>query len=56
MERSAEIRLTPEGYVIDLYEHILDGKILRESRAIPGKNMLYAEEVVENWRNGIIQL
>lgn len=56
MERSAEIRMTADGYVVDLYENICDAKILRESRAIPGKSIYYAEDIVENWCNGIIQL
>ena len=56
MERSAEIRMTADGYVVDLYETICGAKILRESRAIPGKSIHYAEDVVENWCNGIIQL
>jgi len=56
MERSAEIRMTADGYVVDLYENICEAKILRESRAIPGKSIHYAEDVVENWCNGIIQL
>ena len=39
-------------YVVDLYE---DG-VLKESRQLPGKSRYYAEDVSENWDNGIIQL
>jgi hypothetical protein len=39
-------------YVIDLYE---DDTLL-ESRQVPGKSIYYAEDVAENWENGIIKL
>lgn len=39
-------------YVVDLYEN---GKFV-QSRDLPGKNRFYAEDVAENWENGIIQL
>ena len=39
-------------FVVDLYE---DGKLL-ESRQLLGKSRYYAEDVAENWRNGIIQV
>lgn len=37
-------------FVVDMYQ---DGKLI-ESRALPGKNKHYAEDVAENWENGII--
>jgi len=39
-------------YVVDLYEN---GKLV-QSRDLPGHNRHYAEDVAENWENGIIQL
>lgn len=39
-------------YVVDLYEN---GKLV-QSRDLPGHNRYYAEDVAENWENGIIQL
>jgi len=39
-------------YVVELYE---DG-ILKETRALPGKNEYYARDVAENWDNFIIEL
>lgn len=39
-------------YVVDLYEN----DVLQESRKLPGKSRHYAEDVSENWDNGIIQL
>ena len=38
--------------VVDLYED----NVLVESRQLPGKSRAYAEDVSENWDNGIIQL
>jgi len=38
-------------YVVDLY----DNDVLVESRALPGKSIYYAEDVSENWDNGIIK-
>lgn len=49
-ERKAEIR-SVEIYVVDLYE---DGKLVEE-RHLPGKSFSYAEDVRENWENGIIE-
>ena len=39
-------------YVVDLYED----DVLVESRQLPGKSRYYAEDVSENWDNGIIKL
>jgi len=39
-------------YVVDLLEN---GQVV-ESRKLPGKSSSYAQDVVENWENGIIQL
>ena len=62
MSRTAKIRKEPYGrngsrgpdttFVIDLYE---DNTLL-ESREVPGKSIYYAEDVAENWENGIIKL
>lgn len=62
MSRNAVIRKEPYGgngsrgpdttYVIDLFE---DGTLM-ESREVPGKSIYYAEDVAENWENGIIKL
>lgn len=62
MSRTAKIRKEPYGrngsrgpdttYVIDLFE---DNTLL-ESREVPGKSIYYAEDVAENWENGIIKL
>jgi hypothetical protein len=37
--------------VVDLYE---DGKFV-ERRQLPNKSMHYAEDVSENWNNGLIE-
>ena len=59
MSRSANIRKIhktvaddEEMYVVDLFE---DGKLI-QTRELPGKSVYYAEDVAENWNNGIIQL
>ena len=39
-------------FVVDLYED----NVLLESRQLPGKNRYYAEDVSQNWDNGIIKL
>jgi len=59
MSRSANIRKIhktvtddDEMYVVDLFE---DGKLI-QTRELPGKSVYYAEDVAENWNNGIIQL
>lgn len=39
-------------FVVDLYEN---GKLV-QCRELPGKSRHYAEDVAENWQNGIIQL
>lgn len=39
-------------YVVDLYEN----DQLLESRELPGKSKYYADDVSENWENGIINL
>lgn len=59
--RKAQVRLVATDnvaaggdsmYVVDLYEN---GKLV-QSRDLPGHNRYYAEDVAENWENGIIQL
>jgi hypothetical protein len=59
MSRRAEIRqayrtVTDDEnyYVVDLFEN----DRLVQIRELPGKSRHYAEDVVENWENGIIQL
>jgi len=59
MSRSANIRKIhktvaddEEMYVVDLFEN---GKLI-QTRELPGKSVYYAEDVAENWNNGIIQL
>jgi hypothetical protein len=59
MSRTAKIRqayrtVTDDEnyYVVDLYE---DGRLV-QIRELPGKSIHYAEDVVENWETGIIQL
>ncbi len=54
--RSAGVRLTADGYVVDLYEFVGDKNILHESRVLPGKSIYYAMDVVENWNSGLIKL
>tara|TARA_E500000178_G_scaffold301403_1_gene310294 strand:+ start:117 stop:329 length:213 start_codon:yes stop_codon:yes gene_type:complete len=39
-------------FVVDLIEN---GQCV-ESRKLPGKNISYAQDVAENWENGLIQL
>jgi hypothetical protein len=39
-------------FVVDLME---DGQIV-QTRELPGKSKSYAEDVVENWNSGLIQL
>lgn len=39
-------------YVVDLIEN---GSVV-ESRKLPGKSESYANDVCENWENGLIQL
>ena len=38
------------AYVVDMF----DGDTMVESRTLPNKSIHYAEDVVENWENGII--
>ena len=39
-------------YVVDLYS---DNKLVEE-RPLPGKSIHYAEDVAENWENGLIKI
>lgn len=60
--RTATIRKVPYAgngsrgpdttYVVDLIE---DQKLI-ETRELPGKSLYYAEDVAENWENGIIKI
>ena len=62
MSRKAVIRRVPYGaegargpdmtYTVDLYEN---NKLI-ESRQLPNKSLYYAEDVAENWENGIIKI
>lgn len=49
---SEDLRGPDTTYVVDLFEN----DILMESREIPGKSIYYANDVAENWENGIIKL
>lgn len=48
-ERKATIRLTSEGYEVDLYE----SEVMVETREVHGHSESYAEDVAENWVEGI---
>jgi hypothetical protein len=50
-EMNPNIRETDVMYVVDMYE---DG-VLVETRKLPNKSIHYANEVSENWDNGIIK-
>ena len=50
-EVNPNIRETDVMYVVDMYE---DG-VLVESRKLPNKSIHYANDVSENWNNGIIK-
>ena len=56
MIRTSRIRNvdTDQGtmFVVDLFL----GGLLMETRDLPGKNKHYANDVAENWENGIIKL
>jgi len=62
MKRVAKVRRVPAVdsgtngpdvmWIVNLYED----NILLESRELPGKSLRYAEDVAENWENGIIKL
>ena len=47
-----DLRGPDTTYVVDLFEN----DKLMESREIPGKSIYYANDVAENWENGIIKL
>jgi len=48
-----EPEIEPDNYyVVDLIEN---DKVI-EVRELPGKSLSYAEDVVENWESGVIQL
>lgn len=59
MNRQSNVRrvVTSEGqtpdtiFVVDMYEN----GVLVESRELPNKSIHYANDVAENWKNGIIQ-
>jgi len=50
--RRSVVRMDGDVYVVDLYE----GNTLVQTRRLEGKNQFYAEDVSNNWNNGIIQL
>ncbi len=49
---SEDLRGPDTTYVVDLFEN----EKLIESREIPGKSIYYANDVAENWENGIIKI
>lgn len=49
---SEDLRGPDTTYVVDLFEN----EKLVESREIPGKSIYYANDVAENWENGIIKI
>lgn len=51
MARSAKIKVK-QMYVVELYE---DG-VLVETRELPNKSLDYANDVEENWLNGVIKI
>ena len=50
--RRSVVRKDGDTYVVDLFE----GNDLVQTRRCEGKNELVAEDVSENWDNGLIQL
>lgn len=50
-EINPNIRETDLMYVVDMYD---DG-VLVETRKLPNKSIHYANDVAENWKNGIIK-
>ena len=50
--RRSVVRKDGDTYVVDLFE----GNDLVQTRRCEGKNELFAEDVSENWDNGLIQL
>jgi len=50
-EMNPNIHETDVMYVVDLY----DNGVLIETRKLPNKSIHYANEVSENWNNGIIK-
>ena len=50
--REAFIKNVNGMYVVDLYLN----NALVESRELPGKSIYYAEDVKENWENGLIKV
>ena len=51
-ERSAIIGRDQHGFVVELYE----GNELKETRCVYNHSEAYAEDVAENWCQGMIQL
>ena len=50
-EMNPNLRETDLMFVVDLYED----DILIESRKLPNKSIYYAQDVSDNWDNGIIK-
>ena len=50
--REAIIKKFNGMYVVELYLN----NALVETRELPGKSIYYAEDVKENWENGLIKL
>lgn len=50
-EMNPNLRETDLMFVVDLYED----EVLIESRKLPNKSIHYAQDVSDNWDNGIIK-
>lgn len=50
-EMNTNLRETDVMFVVDLYED----DVLIESRKLPNKSIHYAQDVSDNWDNGIIK-
>ena len=50
-EVNPNLREKDKMYVVDLYED----DVLIESRKLPNKSIHYAQDVSDNWDNGIIK-
>jgi len=56
MNRTSEIVITKTDLGEELYSVLMyeDGKLV-EHRTLPGKNIYYAGDLMENWETGIIK-
>ena len=56
MNRTSEIRTVSNDHSDMLVVDLFQDSVLMETRELPGKNIYYANDVAENWENGIIRL